>query len=219
VRLQLELAANGVTRFGIPKASIGAMTLPIPPLSQQRAIAEGLVGISYRLDDLNRVVLPRAQFDVVFFHQSLHHVTALEHCLAQVLATLRPGGVVYVDEYVGPSRTDWSDALLAEANRSYASMPNALRTVPAVPLPIEPDDPSEAARSAEILPLLAAVFNVDVRRDYGGNLLALLHPLIDWSRLDEHQKANLLDRLIADEDRLLAGGADSFYTVIVARPR
>ena len=32
VRVQLELAENGVTRFGYPKADIGAMTLPIPPL-------------------------------------------------------------------------------------------------------------------------------------------------------------------------------------------
>jgi type I restriction enzyme S subunit len=39
VRVQLELAANGVTRFGIPKSEIGAMTVPVPPLQQQRAIA------------------------------------------------------------------------------------------------------------------------------------------------------------------------------------
>ena len=36
VRVQLELAANGVTRFGIPKSEIGTMRLPVPPLPQQR---------------------------------------------------------------------------------------------------------------------------------------------------------------------------------------
>lgn len=52
VRVQLELAANGVTRFGIPKADIGAMILPIPPLSQQHAIADYLDRETARLDGL-----------------------------------------------------------------------------------------------------------------------------------------------------------------------
>jgi len=52
LRVQLELAANGVTRFGIPKAAIGAMTLPVPPLSQQRAIADYLDRETERLDAL-----------------------------------------------------------------------------------------------------------------------------------------------------------------------
>jgi type I restriction enzyme S subunit len=52
VRVQLELAANGVTRFGIPKSEIGAMTLPVPPLPQQRAIADYLDRETTRLDAL-----------------------------------------------------------------------------------------------------------------------------------------------------------------------
>ena len=42
VRVQLELAANGVTRFGIPKSGIGSLRLPVPPLPQQHAIADYL---------------------------------------------------------------------------------------------------------------------------------------------------------------------------------
>lgn len=62
VRLQLELAANGVTRFGIPKAEIGSMTIPVPPLYQQHAIADyldrktahlaGLIAVKERLLEL-----------------------------------------------------------------------------------------------------------------------------------------------------------------------
>ena len=52
VRVQLELAANGVTRFGIPKSEIGAMTLPVPPSAQQRAIADYLDRETARLDAL-----------------------------------------------------------------------------------------------------------------------------------------------------------------------
>lgn len=52
VRVQLELAANGVTRFGIPKAEIGAAMLPVPPLPQQRAIADYLDRETARIDAL-----------------------------------------------------------------------------------------------------------------------------------------------------------------------
>jgi len=52
VRVQLELAANGVTRFGIPKSEIGAMTLPVPSLQQQRSIADYLDRETARLDAL-----------------------------------------------------------------------------------------------------------------------------------------------------------------------
>ena len=52
IQVQLELAANGVTRFGIPKFEIGAVRLPIPPIPQQRAIADYLDRETTRLDAL-----------------------------------------------------------------------------------------------------------------------------------------------------------------------
>ena len=52
VQVQLELAANGITRFGISKFEIGAVRLPLPPLPQQRAIADYLDRETTRLDAL-----------------------------------------------------------------------------------------------------------------------------------------------------------------------
>ncbi|MCC6241930.1 MAG: restriction endonuclease subunit S [Gemmatimonadaceae bacterium] len=52
LRLQLELAANGVTRFGLPKSDIGAMRLPVPPLEHQLGIADFLDQETARLDAL-----------------------------------------------------------------------------------------------------------------------------------------------------------------------
>ena len=52
VRVQLELASNGVTRFGIPKSGIGILRLPVPPLAQQSAIADYLDRETARLDAL-----------------------------------------------------------------------------------------------------------------------------------------------------------------------
>ncbi|MFH1419663.1 MAG: restriction endonuclease subunit S [Planctomycetota bacterium] len=52
IRVQLEIAANGVTRFGLPKSDIGAIKLPVPPLPQQRAIGDYLDRETARLDAL-----------------------------------------------------------------------------------------------------------------------------------------------------------------------
>jgi type I restriction enzyme, S subunit len=52
IRLQLELASTGVTRFGLPKGEIGRLALPVPPLEQQRAIAMYLDRETARLDEL-----------------------------------------------------------------------------------------------------------------------------------------------------------------------
>ena len=52
VQVQLELAANGVTRFGLPKSGIRDVRIPVPPLTQQHAIADYIDRETSRLDAL-----------------------------------------------------------------------------------------------------------------------------------------------------------------------
>ena len=52
VQMQLELAATGITRFGIPKSAIGSTLVPVPPIGEQRAITDYLDRETARLDTL-----------------------------------------------------------------------------------------------------------------------------------------------------------------------
>lgn len=52
VALQLELDATGVTRYGLPKSSIGNALIPLPPLETQRRIADYLDRETARIDAL-----------------------------------------------------------------------------------------------------------------------------------------------------------------------
>ena len=56
-----------------------------------RAEREGLP-CRFEAADLNFAELPKADFDVVYAHASIHHVLNLEHLVWQVYRTLAPGG-------------------------------------------------------------------------------------------------------------------------------
>jgi SAM-dependent methyltransferase len=188
-------------------------------LAAKTASADGLEGISYERGDFNDLDLEADRFDIVFFHQAMHHVANLEGCLEQIQKTLKKDGYFYLDEYVGPSRDQWTDTLVEAANEVYRTLPNSIRRSRSVPFPIEEDDPSEAVRSGDIVPLVEAGFDIIERRDYGGNLLSLIHPLLRWDSMNEDSRGEVLESLIEEERNLLAAGAPTYYTVIIARNR
>lgn len=55
VNQQFQIAATGVTRYGMPNAAAGNAVVPIPPLSEQRAIAAFLDSELSRLHEVTRV--------------------------------------------------------------------------------------------------------------------------------------------------------------------
>lgn len=171
--------------------------------------------IRYFAADFNEPVLPRRRYDAVFFHQSAHHVWKLEKLYRAVLRALKPDGILYLDEYVGPSRDEWRDDLIAAQRAELAAIAPALRLRDDLPYPIQEDDPSEAIRSSAIEPQLRIGFDVVARRPYGGTLLSLVIPQL---RVEQLSRADVL-RLIDRERALLAGGMRSYYAVIVATPK
>ncbi len=184
-------------------------------LARAQAAAAGWTDLSYAQADLDRLRLEPESFEAVFVHQALHHVRELEACLRQVRRALTPGGIFYLDEYVGPSRHQWRRELLEAAEQAYRQLPKRARRRRRLQLPVDWRDPSEAVRSAEIVPLVAETFEIRERRDYGGNLLAVVYPHLRLEALEPAARAEILDLLIELEDELLAAGAPSYYTVMV----
>jgi SAM-dependent methyltransferase len=186
-------------------------------IARDRASAQDLRGLVYCRQDLNRLQLEARSCEAVFSHQALHHVEDLHACLEVVAACLAPHGMLYLDEYVGPSRSEWRPELLREAEATYQKLPRAVRRRRHVALPVDWRDPSEAVRSSSILPILGEHFQVEARRDYGGTLLSVIYPHLELTRLPAAKRDDILAILIEAERRYLATGAPSFYTVIIAR--
>ena len=196
--------------------------------ARELAAAAGYGNIRYHVADLEVHELPRDGFDVVFAHQSVHHVDRLEHMFARVAAALRPGGIFHLHEFVGPIRFQWTDAQIGLINSYLASLPPELRRLPsgeAKPLQGRPTiaamiaaDPSEAIRSSDIRTALAAQFKIIEERPLGGTLahlaLAGIAQNFDADRADHRAKLQELFDLEDAETRQGTIGSD--FVVLTA---
>ncbi len=179
--------------------------------------------IEYAVADARAFLAAARDLDAVLFHASLHHFDRLDELLGLARRALKPRGVLYLDEYVGPARDEWSWRDLVRWNALYRRLPAALRRTRIVRRPINRQDPTEAIASSGILPAVEAHFRVLGRRDYGGNLLAVIYPSLLRPDQPGGPPAELFDRtvgaLLEREDRLLAAGAATFHTALVAEPK
>lgn len=184
-------------------------------IARAQAVEAGTQHLEYATADLNALRLERASLQAAFFHQSLHHVEALEHCLAVIRDALVDDGFLYLDEYVGPSRSEWRPRLLAEAQAVYQLLPREVRRRSRLKLPVDWRDPTEAIRSSDILPTVRSLFRVVEERPYGGNLFSVIYPHLRFEGVSAALREQVLDTIVAAEREHLQSGRQSFYTVLI----
>lgn len=185
--------------------------------------------IQYEVSDLNCVELELNRYDAVFASQSLHHISHLEHYLEQVRVALKPGGLFIINEFVGPSQYQWTDQQLELAQEMLDSIPepyrrslqgNGVKRRIARPTINEMNriDPTEAIRSAEIIPEVEKRFEVLQRVDFGGTLLQLVLDDIVGNFQDTASDRRELRKLFDREQALLDSGVlESDFTMMVCR--
>lgn len=189
-------------------------------LARSKAEGGGFSGISYRLGNLNTVRLPRARYDVVFFHASLHHVRSIEKLLARVERAMTHDALLFIDEWVGPSRTEWNDAKMARMRALYDELPTSWRASAILQPPILVADPSEAVRSSAIIPAIHRLFDVLAERPYGGHLVAVILSQLARDNVRDIERQALIERLLAlEEADLVTDPSCTFHTALVAQPK
>jgi ubiquinone/menaquinone biosynthesis C-methylase UbiE len=95
--------------------------------AQRLATEEGIASISYRVTDVNKIVLPANSYDAVWIHSAMHHCEALEHICRQIKQALKPGGLLILNEYVGPNRFQFSARQKEIANLCFHLLPARYR--------------------------------------------------------------------------------------------
>ena len=173
--------------------------------------------LSFMVGDVFELDLDPGSFDVVIFDNSLHHCSPLAQAVDRADSWLNDDGIVVVNEYVGPSRFQWTDDQAVITNALLQLLPERLRrrkdgrlkdrmSRPGV-LAVRLNDPSEAAESHSILTVLEGRFEVLELKPYGGTILANLLKDIAHNFSDDKQETQeWLEFLFNAEDRLIALG-------------
>ena len=225
--LERDLAGRGII------CEIDAYDIAPGAIAEARRLAEaaGLPGLRYHVADLEHEPIEAGAVDVVFAHSSVHHVDRLEALFTSVSAMLKPGGLFHLHEFVGPTRFQWTEAQLAGINRFLQRLPPRLRALPSGeprPLQVRPTianmlavDPSEAIRSADIIPLLSDYFDIVEIRRLGGALLHLgLADIAQNFDPDVAEERAVLEAFFAEEDADMRSGLiGSDYAVITVAKR
>lgn len=166
-------------------------------IARETTQREGIDGIRFEVASSESLDFAPNTFDGAFFNHSLHHIADPHRLLANVARWLKPGGLLYVDDYVGPSRHDWQDSAIADrellaARAAFELVPQSLR-VKSVDPPLDLTDPSEMIAPDRIANAIESNFDVIRYRPYWGNLLFPLLNAVDGNRIDEPLLAQLID--------------------------
>lgn len=186
--------------------------------ASRRAREEGLQDrLRFFSSDVSAIEVGDATYDVIIVEGALHHFAPLRPIMERIRGWMKPAGLLVINEYIGPSRFQWSDRQLAIVNELLAEIPESYRRTwsggvkrrayrPGR-LSMYLNDPSEAAESAMIVPHMRELFTVIEEKMYGGTILQLLFNGIAHNFLDESDRTmELLQRLFDAEDAALRAG-------------
>jgi SAM-dependent methyltransferase len=176
--------------------------------------------LHYSVADLNVATLEPNAYDVVIAHSILHHVENLEHCFAQIERAMKPDATLIVNEYAGPNRFQFSDEILAIINDLLACLGYPPKERPS-PEQMIANDPTEAVRAAELMPMIEERFEVLERKELGGTILMhLLYEIVPDFRWEDPRERSIIDLLCTFEGALVdAGAIPSDFVIAVARKR
>lgn len=189
----------------------------------QKANQSGIGNIiRFFTGDVDNFEFGLSNYDMILLNGCLHHFEDLEHLLLRMKKALTPEGMIVVNEYVGPSRFQWTDKQLRLANKLLERIPMEYRKRwnspmikrkqyrPGV-LRMRLYDPSEAVESGNILPFLQKYFNPLEIKSLGGNLVRLILNDISYNFLKDEEKTNkILEDLFNEEDKFLKENPSDF---------
>lgn len=156
----------------------------------------------------------KEQFDVIIAEGALHHLRSLDALLPRIKSSLKRNGILIVNEYVGRRRFQWTDRQMEITNAVLLLLPPKYRIdvdghlkkriYRPGRLSMWLNDPSEAAESDMIEPLLEKHFRIIEKKPYGGTILQNLLKDIAHNFLSGGDEAkSWLDLLFRIEDYAL----------------
>ena len=182
----------------------------------------GLKNMHFLPEDIYSYEIPEETYDIVFFHQSLHHFKPMDQFVARMWNVLKPHGKLVINEYVGPDRMQYGKGQLAAINEGLSRLEPSYKAIYKTKLQknryygsgrlrMRLSDPSECVDSERILPEIHRRFTVVEEKGYGGNLLMpLLKDIAHHFLLEDEKTSAQLEMLFRLEDDYLRKNPSDF---------
>ncbi len=195
--------------------------------ARSEAIKKNLQGcINFQVRDIYTVAITQNHYDLVISEMSMHHFSPLKELLHRINESLNPEGYLYINEFVGPTRFQWTDRQLEVMNGLLSLLPQKYKVKSngyikskiyrPSKLSMILSDPSEAVESSKILPLLSQIFDVVEIREYGGNILQMLLSDIAQNFMSDDDDAQRVLRLCFEVEDILLKTRDIQSDFVVA---
>lgn len=152
--------------------------------SLDRYTPDGIEWVPHKVD-CNNLDLPKGEYDFVVASHGAHHVMNLSGFFAQARRSLKPGGLMYIYEWIGPVALNvprrnrlFAKVLLISmfprrrSRRTHMGLVKGLRYIHDI---ASPADPSEACNSLALYPEFERNFNVLAEYHHG----AIAYPMFE----------------------------------------
>ncbi|WP_299779158.1 class I SAM-dependent methyltransferase [uncultured Formosa sp.] len=195
--------------------------------AKKAAQKEKLKNIEFVCADIENYNIQKNYYDIVLFNASLHHLKNVESLLSKKINyCLKDAGLLIINEYVGPSRLQFTKFQLKKINEAIITIPKKFRknfnssiyknnfSGPGI-IRMIIADPSECIDSENIMPTIHKHFETIIEKPYGGNIL--MNVLKDISHhfiVLNDEKKEVLDKLfLLEDDYLIHNNSDFIFGV------
>lgn len=165
-------------------------------------------------------------YDLVYWNNALHHMLDVTQAGIWSKQQLKPGGVVYINDFIGPNWMEWTPEMLRIASTVRSGLPARMLRHPRIPWRKLPSklpkvdveqaiaiDPTECADSERILPAFSSLFPDGLVIPTGGLIYhTTLNDVI--KNIDEVRDANLLDLLLLIDDMTISQGLSQYCVMV-----
>ncbi|GHA00422.1 methyltransferase [Arenicella chitinivorans] len=204
-------------------------------IANQRAKTRGIEQrVKFHVQNAEKMTMEPNLYDAIYFNSSLHHMADLDAILLGCARALKPTGYLFVNEYIGPNRFDFSEHEKKLLQSVFNLIPQQyrvshdkndrgeIRNTVGIPNPedVARVDPSEAICSAQIDEAIHKQFRVIKYNPTIGALMQfLLNGIAGNFRESDSASVSVLEMLFDIEERLMeAGSLKPHFAFYVAQP-
>jgi ubiquinone/menaquinone biosynthesis C-methylase UbiE len=192
-------------------------------IAAKKANERNINNIKFINKNIDEFDFKESEFDIVFFKSSLHHFDNIDELLSgRIKQTLKPKGILIINEFVGATRHQFARKQIKAINKGIQIIPkkfrvrfksnlhkNKYRGVGILRMIMA--DPSECIDSASIMPSIHKHFKTIVEKPFGGNLLmSVLRDISHHFYEINDEKEKILNELFLLEDDYLKENSSDF---------